>query len=120
METKQMTPFFHLLFPVCLSYSFLNLKMLKIDFHVVPLLVNSDLQNTSIFGKKLPIQTPHNTFLESRHPEVTDNLYYVFYSSQSQISIFLGSSSCTTHFIPKPRHSLCIALFLTPTTNGIN
>ena len=84
-----------------------------------PPLVHSGLRNTSIFGQKLPIQTAHHTFLESRHPEVTNNLYYVFYSSQSQIPIFLESSSWTIHFIPKTRHSLCTALFLTPSTNSI-
>ena len=87
--------------------------MLKTHFHVVPPspFVHSGLKNTSIFGRKLPIQTAHHTFLESRHPDVTNNLYYVFYSSQSQIPIFLGSSSWTIHFIPKTRHSLCTALF---------
>ena len=29
------------------------------------------------FGQKLPIRTAHHTFLESRHPEVTKNSYYV-------------------------------------------
>ena len=35
METRQMTPFFHLIFPLCLSHSFLYLKIVKINFHVV-------------------------------------------------------------------------------------
>ena len=30
------------------------------------------------FGQKLPIQTTHHTYLESRHPEVIKNPYYVF------------------------------------------
>ena len=29
------------------------------------------------FGQKLPIQPTHHTFLESRHPKVTKNPYYV-------------------------------------------
>ena len=29
------------------------------------------------FGQKLPIQAAHHTFIESRHPEVTKNSYYV-------------------------------------------
>ena len=29
------------------------------------------------FGQKLLIQTAHHNFLESRHPEVTKNQYYV-------------------------------------------
>ena len=76
-------------------------------------------KNTSIFGQKLPIQTAHHTFLESRHPEVTKNPNYVLYSLRSQIPIFLGYSSWTIHFIPKATHSLCTALFLTPVTNSI-
>ena len=71
------------------------------------------------FCQKLPIQTVHHIFLEIRHPEVTKNLYYVLSSRRSQISIFLGSSSWTIHFIIKTRHSLCTALFLTLTTNSI-
>ena len=46
-------------------------------------------------------------------------IYIALYSSQSQIPIFLGSSSWTIHFIPQTRHSLCTALFLTPTTISI-
>ena len=95
METRQMTPFFHLLFPICLSYSFLNLKILIIHFHVLPSLVHSGLQNTTIFVRKLPIQTAHHTFRESRRSEVTKNLYYVSSTRRSQIPIFLGSSSWT-------------------------
>ena len=95
METRQMTPFFHLLFPVCLSYSFLNLKILIIHFHVVPSLVHSGLQNTTIFVRKLPIQTAHHTFRERRRSEVTKNLYYVSSTRRSQIAIFLGSSPWT-------------------------
>ena len=44
--------------------------------------------------------TAHHTFLESRHPEVIKNLYYVLSTCRSQIPIFLGSSSWTiTSFI---------------------
>ena len=71
------------------------------------------------FCQKLPIQTAHHIFLESRHLEVTKNLYYVLSSRRSQIPIFLGSTSWTKNFIPKTRHSLCTALFLTLTTNSI-
>ena len=40
------------------------------------------------FGQKLLIQTAHLTFLESRHPEVTKNPYYVLspMSSQKKVS----------------------------------
>ena len=36
------------------------------------------------FGQKLPIQPTHHTFLESRHPEVTKNPYYVLSPEGSQ------------------------------------
>ena len=37
------------------------------------------------FGQKLPIQTADHTFIESRHSELTTNLYYVFlFSKRSQ------------------------------------
>ena len=41
-----------------------------------------------MFGQKLPNWTAHHTFLESRHPEVTKNLYYVLSTCQSQILFF--------------------------------
>ena len=36
------------------------------------------------FGQKLPIRTTHHTFLGSRHPKVTKNLYYVLSHEGSQ------------------------------------
>ena len=36
------------------------------------------------FEQKLPIQTAHCTFLESRHTEVIKNPYYVFSPDGSQ------------------------------------
>ena len=36
------------------------------------------------FWQKLPIRTAHHTFLESRHPEVTKNLYYVLSPKMSK------------------------------------
>ena len=83
METRQVTPFF--------SSTFSALTVCNIDFE------NS--QNSfscgspfgpfwSVkylnFGQKLPIWTAHHTFLESRHPEVTKNPYYVFSPKGSQ------------------------------------
>ena len=51
-----------------------------------------------IFAQKLLIPTAHHTFLESRHPKVTKNLYYILSTRRSQISIFLGSSSWAIRF----------------------
>ena len=36
------------------------------------------------FGQKLPIWTAHHTYLESRHPEVCENEYYVLSPKGSQ------------------------------------
>ena len=36
------------------------------------------------FGVKLPIQTSNHTFLESRHPEVTKNTYFILSPEGSQ------------------------------------
>ena len=47
------------------------------------------------FDQKLPIWTAHHTFLESRHPEFSESIYYTLSTRRSQISIFLGSSSGT-------------------------
>ena len=94
-QTNDLIFFIYFFRSNCLKYLFLNLKIFKIHFRVVPHLVHSGLQNTSIFHQKLPIQTAHHTFLESRHPEVTKNLYYVLPTRGSQIPIFLGSSSWT-------------------------
>ena len=91
METRQMTPFF--------SSYFSNLTVIFI----------SEFENTqnsfwcgppfgplwsvkySIFGQKLLIPTAHHTFLQSKHTDVTKNLYYVLSTHRSQIPIFLGS-----------------------------
>ena len=35
----------------------------------------SEKYHTTIFAQKLPIWTAHHIFLESRHPEATENLY---------------------------------------------
>ena len=43
MEPRQVTPFFSSTFSVLNVHSFLNLKILKIHFHVVPPLVHSGL-----------------------------------------------------------------------------
>ena len=48
------------------------------------------------FWLKLPTQAGHHTFAESRHPEVTKNVYFVLSTRRSQIPIFLGSRSWTT------------------------
>ena len=78
METRQVTPYFHLLFP---------LKLIIISIFVFENSRNSFLcallsglfwsLKYPSFGQKLPIRTAHDTFLESRQPDVTKNPYYV-------------------------------------------
>ena len=65
---------------------------------MVPPLVHSGLQKTSIFGQKLLIQTAGHTFLGSGHPEVTKNVCYGLSTLQSQIPIFLGFSLWNIYF----------------------
>ena len=77
MKTRQMTHFFSNFFSsTCMRHWFLYLKIIKVRFHVVSPLVECGLQNTWIFGQRLPIWTLHHSILE-RHPDNTKNLYYV-------------------------------------------
>ena len=68
MEARQMTPFFHLLFLVllCVTFTFV--------------FENSQLWSVKYLNirQKLPIWTPHHTFLESRHPKVSKNSINMF------------------------------------------
>ena len=73
-------------------------------------LVHSGLENTSIFGEKLPIQTAHHTFLKSRHPKVTKYVCYVLSTLQSQIPIILGSSLWKIYFNDDFIVAFCLAL----------
>ena len=48
------------------------------------------------FWPKLPIRTAHHTFLESRHPEVIKNPYYVLFpkGAKKGISSWTTTKSC--------------------------
>ena len=81
----------------CLEHSFLNLKVIKIHFYVVPPFGPfQSVKYLTFFYQKLPIRTRvckysyFHTFLESRHSEVTKNLCCVFPNTH-----FFGSSSWT-------------------------
>ena len=76
MGTRQMTPFY-LLFTLFVTFI-------------------SEFENTqnTFFGQNLLICTAHHT-LQSRHPEVTENLYYVLSIRWSQIP--RTYSSCFMH-----------------------
>ena len=89
METGQITLFYFIYFlrSNCLYHSFLNLKILKIHFHVVALWIVLACK-TPQFLEKLPIQAAHHTFPERRHPEATKNLHYVFPPAVAKCHIF--------------------------------
>ena len=76
-ETRQMIPFFHLLFLpllfVIFTSEFENIQ----NWFSCSLFSPVKYLNLWTSDQRLPIWTPHHTFLESRHPEVTKNLYYV-------------------------------------------
>ena len=57
---------------------------MKIHVHVVPPLSPFWSVKYLNFGQKLQIWIAHHTFLESRHPEVTKNPYYILYLKGNQ------------------------------------
>ena len=56
------------------------------------------------FGQKLPIWTAHHAFLESRHPKVTKNPYYVSSLKGSQKTI-------SAHGLMPTGRAVCIRYF---------
>ena len=67
-------------------------------------------------GQKLPIKTNHHTFLESGHPDVTKNQYYVLSSkgSQKQVSAPGRIPVCRgvyIHYFKIDSPILCCSLF---------
>ena len=59
------------------------------------------------FGQKLPIQTTHHTFIESRHSEVTKNPYYVLSPEWGQTKVI---SSWTPTFFVINNQNIIISL----------
>ena len=83
METTQTIPiFFHLLFSMetkqMASFFLSTCSVL----HVCNIYF-SEFENTQNFLVKATDSDAHHIFLESRHSEVTKNLYYVFSTCQS-------------------------------------
>ena len=85
IKTREMTSFFHLLFPLYMFVTFIlvfqksqNSFSCYLSFglfwHVKYL--NLD--------QNLPISTAHHTFLESKHPKAIKNLYHVLFKEGSQ------------------------------------
>ena len=85
METRQMTPFFHLLFLLKLFVTFIFVfENSQNSFsYGLPFDPFWPVKYLS-FGKKLSIRSIHHTFLESRQAEVTKNPYYVLSPEGSQ------------------------------------
>ena len=85
MKTRRMISFFFIYFfdSNCLLHSFLYLKMIKIHF-MCSLFGPFWSVKCLNFGVKLPIQTSNHTFLESRHPEVSKDTYFVLLPEGSQ------------------------------------
>ena len=102
METRQMTPFFSF------TFSALTVCMIFIFMYVPPPLPPPFAPFWSVknlnFGENLPIQTAYYTFLESRHPKVTKNPYYVLSpeGSQKKYKLLVCQAftiSCKTFFL---------------------
>ena len=92
MGTRQVTPFFHVLF--MLFQTFISeYENTQNSFPCGLPLVHSGMQNI-FFDQTLPIWTAHHNFLEIRHPRVTKNLYYFLHPPEPNTH-FLGSISWT-------------------------
>ena len=88
METTQMIPlFFHLLFSMETKQMASFFSSTSSVLHVCNIYF-SEFENTQKFLIKATDSDVHHIFLESRHPEVTKNLYYVLPTCQSQRTIF--------------------------------
>ena len=67
--------------------------MIKSHFYVVPPVVHSSAKKLN-FGQKLIIRTTHHTILKSRHPQETNDPYYVFVpQEESKKNISLCTNS---------------------------
>ena len=76
METRQMIPFFYLLFPLYLFVTFIvAFENSQNSFSFEPMFGPLRSVKYLNFEQKLPVWTAHHTFLESTHPEVFKNLY---------------------------------------------
>ena len=84
METRQMTPFFSSTFyALFVTFIFIFGNSQNSFSCGVPFGPFWSVKYLN-FGQKLPIRTTHHTFLESEHPEVTKNPYYVLSPDGSQ------------------------------------
>ena len=99
MKTIQITSFFHLLFPLELFVTFIFVfENSQNSFSCGPPFRPFWSVRYLNFERKLPIWTTHHTFLESRHPGVTKNPYYVFSPKGSQKKVS-AHGLIPSHFI---------------------
>ena len=85
METRQITPFFHLFFPLNLFVTFIVVfENSQNSFLCGPPFGSFWSVKYLNFGQKLPIRTAHHTFLENRHPGIFRTFYYVLSLEDSQ------------------------------------
>ena len=88
METRQVTHFFHLHFLLQLFVTFIFVfENSQNSFQCGPPFGSFWSVSYPNFWEKLPIRTTHHSFLESRHPEITKNPYYVLFPKWSQKKI---------------------------------
>ena len=84
IETRQMTPFFSSTFyALFVTFIFIFGNSQNSFSCGVPFGQFWSVKYLN-FGQKLPVQPTYHTFLESRHPEVTKNLYYALSPEWSQ------------------------------------
>ena len=84
METRQMTPFFSSTFyALFVTFIFIFGNSQNSFSCGAPFGPFWSVKYLN-FGQELPIQPTYHTFLESKHPEVTKNLYYALSPEWSQ------------------------------------
>ena len=87
MVTRQMTPFFSSTFSDLFVVLISEFENTQNSFSCGPPFGPFWSVKYLNFGQKLPIRTNHQTFLESRHPEITKNPYcFVPGESQNKVS----------------------------------
>ena len=91
-------PIFYLLFPVILFAKFIFVfENNKNSFSCGPPFDPFSSVKYLNFGQKPPVGTAHHTFLESRHPEVTTNPYYIMFPKGRQKRYQLMYCKCHKH-----------------------
>ena len=88
METRQMIPFFLSIFSNLFAIIISEFENAQNSFSCGPAVGPFWSVKYLNVRPKVTDSDSSSHFTKSRHPEVTNDLHYVLYSSQSQISIF--------------------------------